>query len=79
LCCGATKKDARLTADHVKPIWKYPELKLDPNNLQVLCLLCNRGKGGKDETDFRKHQQSSLIDILFTELIDEERTGAKLN
>lgn len=53
LCCGATKKEARLTVDHVKPLWKYPKLKLDPDNMQVLCLLCNKGKGGKDETDFR--------------------------
>lgn len=53
LCCGATKQQARLTVDHVKPIWKYPELKLERSNLQVLCMLCNKGKGGRDETDFR--------------------------
>lgn len=53
LCCGATKKNSRLTVDHVKPIWKYPELRLVKANLQVLCTLCNKGKGGKDETDFR--------------------------
>ncbi len=53
LCCGASKKEARLTADHVKPIWKHPELKLDKGNLQVLCMLCNKGKGGRNETDFR--------------------------
>ena len=79
LCCGATKKDARLTVDHVKPIWRYPELRLEPGNLQILCLLCNRGKGGRDETDFRNIERPLLMDVVFTELIDEERTGKKLN
>ena len=39
--------------DHIKPRLRYPELALDMNNLQVLCAICNHGKGGFDETDWR--------------------------
>ncbi len=37
----------------MKPRSKYPELALDPENLQVLCRACNMGKRAWDETDFR--------------------------
>jgi len=53
LCCGASKEATRLTVDHIKPISKYPELRTDRNNLQVLCMLCNKGKGAEHEFDFR--------------------------
>lgn len=79
LCCGAKKGEARLTVDHIKPVWKYPELRLDSENMQILCMLCNKGKGGLDETDFREIPEVSLKDVVFTELIDETRTGKKLN
>lgn len=52
LCCNSTDKP--LHVDHIKPISKYPELKLEITNLQVLCEDCNLGKSNKDETDFRK-------------------------
>ena len=42
-----------LHVDHIKPLSKFWELRLDPNNLQVLCEDCNKGKGNWDETDFR--------------------------
>lgn len=48
--CGSNKK---VTVDHIKPIRKYPELMADIDNLQVMCRLCNRGKGHWDETDWR--------------------------
>lgn len=32
--CGKTKK---LEVHHIKPVHKYPDLELDPNNLITLC------------------------------------------
>lgn len=52
-CCGATNK--QIHVDHIKPRSKYPELELDLNNLQLLCVDCNLGKSNKDETDWRKN------------------------
>lgn len=60
-CCGAavgqTTLDGRpvkIVVDHIKPISKHWDLRLDPDNLQVLCDECNMGKGAWDETDWRK-------------------------
>lgn len=54
MCCGATPADGvKMHVDHIKPRRKYPELALDPDNLQVLCEECNHGKGNWDETDWR--------------------------
>jgi hypothetical protein len=53
-CCGATPADGvRMNVDHIKPRKKFPELALDPQNLQVLCEVCNHGKGNWDQTDWR--------------------------
>jgi 5-methylcytosine-specific restriction endonuclease McrA len=51
MCCRNT--DAILNVDHIRPIRKYWHLRLDPNNVQILCADCNRGKGNWDEADFR--------------------------
>lgn len=51
MACGAT--DTTIHVDHIKPLRKYWNLRLDFNNLQVLCEECNHGKGSWDETDFR--------------------------
>jgi 5-methylcytosine-specific restriction endonuclease McrA len=52
--CMACKNDRRkLHVDHIKPRSKYPELELNLDNLQVLCDLCNVGKGAWDKTDWR--------------------------
>ena len=52
--CGATRSDGvKLHVDHIKPLRKNPDLALDINNLQVLCEVCNHGKGNWDETDWR--------------------------
>lgn len=53
-CCGASPRDGTtIMVDHIKPRSQYPELALDPTNLQVLCAACNRGKGNWDQTDWR--------------------------
>jgi 5-methylcytosine-specific restriction endonuclease McrA len=53
-CCGAAPKDGiRVNVDHIKPRKLYPELALDLNNLQILCEVCNHGKGNWDMTDWR--------------------------
>jgi len=51
-CCGA--KNTELHVDHIKPISKYPHLKLDLKNLQILCRECNLGKSNIFEDDFSK-------------------------
>lgn len=56
-CCGATPKDGvRMHVDHIKPRRKFPELALEKSNLQVLCEVCNHGKGNWDQTDWRKEE-----------------------
>ena len=54
-CCGRTRADGIVIhVDHVKPRRKHPELALDLDNLQVLCEVCNHGKGNWSETDWRE-------------------------
>ena len=62
-CCGAAPghtgsggKPTKIVVDHIKPISRYWTLRLDPENLQILCDECNQGKGNWDETDFRPHR-----------------------
>lgn len=60
--CGANKKDGvRLNVDHIRPLRKYWELRLDPSNLQVLCGSCNQGKGNRDETDWRRDEDHDNV------------------
>ena len=69
LVCGADhKKGARLHVDHIKPISKYPDLAFSLDNLQILCALCNSGKGSWDETDWREEQGNQAMDILEQEM-----------
>lgn len=52
-CCGRSAADGvKLVVDHKKPIRYFWALRLDQENLQVLCNLCNRGKGSWDYTDW---------------------------
>jgi hypothetical protein len=54
-CCGAPpQRDKPLHVDHIKPRSRFPDLALDPDNLQVLCVDCNLGKGASDQTDWRR-------------------------
>lgn len=54
-CCGATPDDGRtrIVVDHIQPLRKRWDLRLDQTNLQVLRNDCNMGKGTDDETDYR--------------------------
>lgn len=53
MCCGAKPPNVTLVVDHIKPVAKFPDLRLDESNLQVLCNSCNMGKSNNNETDFR--------------------------
>lgn len=44
MCGTSSKEGARMHVDHIKPRSKFPELALDPTNMQVLCEDCNVGK-----------------------------------
>ena len=54
-CCGRNPRQdgIKLHVDHIKPRSEYPELALDPDNLQVLCEDCNLGKLDRDTVDWR--------------------------
>ena len=54
MCCGATPSDdIYMCVDHIRPRKTNPELALDENNLQVLCNVCNHGKGNWNTKDWR--------------------------
>jgi 5-methylcytosine-specific restriction endonuclease McrA len=58
-CCGAGREDgAILHVDHIKPRSRYPELELSLDNLQILCMECNIGKGDWDDTSWKDHFKS---------------------
>lgn len=53
-CCNAGPDSGRMMhVDHIKPLRLNWELRLVPDNLQVLCEVCNHGKGNWDETNWR--------------------------
>jgi hypothetical protein len=53
--CGQSHREHGIVlhVDHIKPRSLYPQLELDPENLQVLCEACNLGKSNRDDTDWR--------------------------
>lgn len=52
--CGRSAADgATINVDHIKSVSTAWHLRLDPDNHQVLCGQCNRGKGWSDATDWR--------------------------
>lgn len=58
MCCGATPGHGLMIhVDHIKPRKYHPELALTLANLQILCEVCNHGKGNWDDTDWRQADQ----------------------
>lgn len=56
-CCGWSPASGginHLVVDHIKPLRIFPQLALDPENHQVLCNDCNKGKSFKHTDDFRQ-------------------------
>ena len=51
MACGETQVAMRV--DHIKPLRRYWELRLDFDNMQVLCIGCNKNKGNWTEIDYR--------------------------
>jgi 5-methylcytosine-specific restriction endonuclease McrA len=61
-CCGSTpqKDGIVINVDHIKPRRLFPELALEKTNLQVLCDVCNHGKGNWDHTDWREKANGTI-------------------
>ena len=61
--CGRShqKHGVVIHVDHIKPRSKYPELKLDENNLQLLCEDCNLGKSNRDSIDWRPIPETKIV------------------
>ncbi len=58
-CCGTVplpSNDVKINVDHVIPRKVDPSLALELSNLQVLCNVCNHGKGNWDTTDWREFE-----------------------
>lgn len=56
LCGNGVMPGAPLDGDHIQPLSKNWERRLDPTNIQVLCRPCNFGKGNRDDADFRSDE-----------------------
>lgn len=71
MCCGAKPDDnVYLCVDHIKPRKTHPELALEISNLQVLCNVCNHGKGNWSDTDWRLNE----IFIVTKNWIEDHKT-----
>lgn len=65
-CCGArpgqtamSGEPVRICVDHIQPISTHWHLRLDAENLQILCDECNQGKGAWSRADFRPDREPS--------------------
>lgn len=58
MACGETK--GPMHVDHIKSLRRHWHLRLNPDNMQVLCGPCNLGKGNELETDFRPRSMIRL-------------------
>jgi 5-methylcytosine-specific restriction endonuclease McrA len=70
-CCGHTAKDGvKIHVDHIKPRKHHPELALEESNLQILCEVCNHGKGNWDDTDWRNHLQPDRYEPIWSKRVN---------
>ena len=77
MCCNNTEN---IVVDHIKPITRFPHLKLKFDNLQVLCRDCNMGKSNDCFTDFRPESEVMKKQReIIQEIIDEELDKEHLN
>lgn len=77
-CCGADNRAAIIHVDHIKPVKKHWDLRLDPKNLQVLCGDCNHGKGTRYEVDFRADRAKQIRDCQ-TKTLPQRAAEAERN
>ena len=57
VCSKCGQENSRrfpINIDHIKPRRYFPELALEISNLQPLCGPCNKAKGNKHQTDYRR-------------------------
>jgi hypothetical protein len=69
LCGAPAAVGAPLHVDHIKPRSLFPDLALDPTNLQVLCEDCNLGKSNTDSIDWRENAGMTDADREATQLL----------
>ena len=62
--CMNCQKTGKVHVDHIKPKSKYPYLKYNAYNLQVLCPECNISKGDVVIKDYRTKKQIKMLDKL---------------
>lgn len=60
--CGKTPKEhgVSLEVDHIKPRYKFPELALVGENIQILCKDCHAEKSTKEKIDWHVLQKTRL-------------------
>lgn len=78
-CCGAGPNQSRIVVDHIKPLRKRWDLRLDQGNLQVLCDDCNMGKSYKDETDWRSTTAPEASDVSISEEYSAFHLGGRFH
>ncbi|MCZ2798979.1 HNH endonuclease [Vibrio alginolyticus] len=74
-----------LAVDHIAPRIHYPNLKLDPSNMQILCRSCNSSKGAWKHIDFRPSNWKQLlssvseIDLFYRSLSQQDFIESNIN
>jgi 5-methylcytosine-specific restriction endonuclease McrA len=53
LCAAPAAQGEPLHADHIEPLSKNWDRRLDRTNIQIMCGPCNMGKSNKDTIDWR--------------------------
>ena len=81
MCCNATEN---IIVDHIKPVTRFPKLKLVFDNLQILCRDCNMGKSNDSYTDFRPgskdlKRQREILEEVVNEELDKDHLNKIVN